>query len=47
MEKNINYENLKIMVNEDDIDFYEKFLSDLSETEFENFMNENPEFFTE
>lgn len=47
MEKNSNYEKLWDLIKEDDLDFYEKFLDELSEEEFENFMKENPDFLVE
>ena len=45
MEENKNYKALFEMLEGDDIYFYEKFVKNLNDEEFEIFMNENPDFF--
>ena len=47
MEKNVNFESLLNMVKEDDLEFYENFLQDLTDEEFLNFIKENQDFLTD
>ncbi len=47
MEKNMNLESLLDVVKADDLEFYERFVQNLNEEEFENFMKDNPDFFSD